>query len=268
MEGYWEPHTSSIDFCETNYLHTSHIVEVHNTWSSIVGIALFGVLGLLYGNPTKELRFALAYGTLIVIGVGSAFLHGTLHWVFQSSDELPMVFLSIILIYIRLELETSSPSLKYPNLPFYLVLISIVNTLVYYGFQDFYWVFLVTFSSSLGSYVFMIGSMFYKGHEMTKNVITRKIVFLAMISFHIIATPIWVIDMLYCDWVLLNIAKNMFGMTPHILWHFIAGYGGYCTIVYLESFRMQALQKSFSAKYLLGLIPLIVPISDGDKKTS
>jgi dihydroceramidase len=264
MEGFWEPHTSSIDFCETNYLHTSHIVEIHNTWSSIIGIALFGVLGLLYGNPTQELRFALAYVDLIVIGMGSAFLHGTLHWVFQSSDELPMVYLSTILVYICFELETSSPSLKYPNLPFYLVLISIVNTLVYYGFQDLYWVFLFTFNSSLGAYAFMIGSMFYKGHEITKNVTSRKIVCLAMITYIFIASPIWVIDILCCKWVLLNIAANMFGMTPHILWHFSAGYAGYCTIVYLESFRMQALRKSFSAKYLLGIIPLIVPTSDGD----
>ena len=41
---------------------------------------------MLFGNPTKEMRYTLGYFILFIIGVGSAGLHGTLHWVFQSSD--------------------------------------------------------------------------------------------------------------------------------------------------------------------------------------
>jgi hypothetical protein len=132
-DGYWLPHTSSIDFCEffheyiqmsmiiciviihtfhsfhdlllphspsitnlfvhtfpytgeANYAHLNSIVELHNTWSSIAGISLFGLIGLWKGNPTREIRYSLGYIILFLIGLGSAGLHGTLHWIFQSSD--------------------------------------------------------------------------------------------------------------------------------------------------------------------------------------
>jgi hypothetical protein len=62
------------------------VVELHNTWSSLAGLSLFGLVGIWKGNPTRELRYALGYLILFLIGLGSAGLHGTLHWIFQSSD--------------------------------------------------------------------------------------------------------------------------------------------------------------------------------------
>eukprot|EP00536_Pseudo-nitzschia_multiseries_P010802 jgi/Psemu1/204148/e_gw1.342.40.1 len=113
--GYWEPHSSSIDFCETNYLLSPHVVEPHNVLSSLWGLSLLGVIGMCRGNPTGELRFKVAYGVLGVIGMGSAALHGTLHWVFQSSDELPMIYLVIAGLYCCLENDTKR--VAYPWLP-------------------------------------------------------------------------------------------------------------------------------------------------------
>ena len=284
--GYWEPHSSSIDFCENNYEHSNHIVELHNTWSSIVGLSFFGILGLVRGNPTKELRFQVAYVILIVIGVGSACLHGTLHWAFQSSDELPMIYLALCLIYIRLEILTppakngERQQFKYPNLPLYLSLLSIINTVIYYKFQELYFVFIITFSVGVATYVSLVVRMFFYNNknvvggtneydEITSNKTCRKLVWISIISFHIVATPIWVIDMCFCQWTLDTIASRLYGMTPHILWHFTAGYGGYATIVYLESFRMQALHRPFDAKFLLGIIPVVVAKNDdsNSKKT-
>ena len=96
---FWEPHTSSIDFCETNYLHSPYIVEPHNVVSSLWGLSAIGFIGIYFGNPTNELRFKIAYGILLLIGLGSAALHGTLHWIFQSSDELPMIYLVLSVVY-------------------------------------------------------------------------------------------------------------------------------------------------------------------------
>lgn len=72
------------------------MVEFHNTWSSLAGISLFGVIGLWKGNPTKEIRYTLGYIVLLMIGVGSAGLHGTLHWIFQSSDGKFVVLLLLV----------------------------------------------------------------------------------------------------------------------------------------------------------------------------
>jgi len=296
MTGYWEPHTSSIDFCESNYLHTHYVAEIHNMWSSIVGISLFGVLGLMCGNPSKELRFSIAYFILVLIGVGSACLHATLHWVYQSSDELPMVYLITTYIYIFLELESPpkpkrinnrghdedddddgsgsggvhkklSTSSRYPNLSLHLSLLMVVNTIIYYKFQNLYWVFLLTFGLGLTSYVTMVGRMFYKGSTMTKNHISKKVIALSVVSYFFVGSPSWIIDMLHCDSSSLSSSSHYdHGLTWHIIWHFAAGFGAYCTIVYLESFRMQSLAKDFSARYILGFIPIIVPSTAGEIK--
>lgn len=257
--GYWEPHTSSIDFCETNYLFTTYVAEPHNCWSSIVGISLFGALGLLYGNPSRELRFSIAYAILVLIGIGSACLHATLHWVYQSSDELPMMYLIATYLYIFIELEARS--LRYPNLPLYLVLLMAGNTLIYFTFQSLYWVFLLTFITGLSSYTFMIGKMVYEGKEMTKNSHSRKLIMLSVITFFFVGTPVWVIDMLHCH------PSWLYGLTWHIVWHFTAGFGAYCTIVYLESFRMQSLGRDFSLRYIFGFIPVIEPNNLADYKS-
>ena len=256
--GFWEPHSSSIDFCETNYLLSDYVVELHNTWSSLLGLTFFGVIGLIYGNPTKELRFNVAYFILAVIGIGSAGLHGTLHWAFQSSDELPMVYLIASFMYIFLEMESNPSSLKYPKLPWYLVLLMGINTIIYYAFQQYYWVFIASFSGILGIYLFMVFKMYFvEKNECTQTPTSKFLFKLASLSYICVATPIWMIDMLLCQWSLDTIANNMLGVTPHVAWHFVAGYGAYCTIVYLESFRMNALKRKYVLKFILGCIPVL-----------
>jgi len=69
-DGYWLPHSSSIDFCETNYLHSTYIAECHNVWSSIAGLTVIGIIGLLHGNPLNEKRVLVLYVILAIIGLG------------------------------------------------------------------------------------------------------------------------------------------------------------------------------------------------------
>jgi hypothetical protein len=83
---------------EKNYEHFYEVVEPHNFWSSIAGISLFGLIGLWKGNSTKEWRYFLGYFILFLIGVGSAGLHGTMHWVFQSSDGKIVIVLQMMLL--------------------------------------------------------------------------------------------------------------------------------------------------------------------------
>lgn len=197
---------------------------------------------------------------IFLIGVGSAGLHCTLDWTFQSSDELPMVYLVVSVMHIELELEhNSTSSLKYPQLPVYLVLLMIINTLVYYTFQHLYWVFLVTFSVAITMHIGILFKLnFYDKNEITQTPKVKQLFHIFAFNFLGVATPIWVVDMLLCQWYLDTVGSRMYGMTPHILWHFVAGYSAYCTIVYLEILRMNALHKKVDVKYLLGLVPALI----------
>ena len=107
---------------------SKYIVEIHNTWSSILGISSFGMFGLVFGNPTHELRNIIAYLVIVLIGFGSAGLHGTLHWIYQSSDELPMIYLIMCYLYLCAEVDSLPAKPNYPHLPTILTVSSTINT--------------------------------------------------------------------------------------------------------------------------------------------
>lgn len=97
---YWGPITAGIDWCETNYSVSPFVAEFWNTVSSLwmVVIATMGIVtGMFSGSPW---RFEIAYFLLAVIGLGSVLFHGMMTRTSQLSDELPMVWLMMSLLYI------------------------------------------------------------------------------------------------------------------------------------------------------------------------
>lgn len=291
--GYWEPHSSSIDFCETNYLLSSHVVEPHNALSSLWGLSLLGFIGIYWGNPTGELRFKIAYAVLILIGIGSAALHGTLHWVFQSSDELPMIYLVIAALYCCLENDTAShDKSKYPWLPHIFVLLGVVNTLVYFRFQQIYIVFLLTFASmTVASFVLhfkialrqrramlapstpAVGASSSISSRLTTDVHRNNArVALRFYAWHYlayvgIATPVWILDQLWCAKLLPfydALPSFLRGCTLHVVWHATAGFGAHTILQFLVACRMSVLVIPCRIRWILGAIP-IVASADGHK---
>jgi hypothetical protein len=91
--------SSSINFCEMDFVDHPWIAEPANTASSLVSYIPLALLGL-HGPPSKEWRlrprhnrrFAVSYTTLMVIGIGSTLLHALLTGWAQGGDELPMLW--------------------------------------------------------------------------------------------------------------------------------------------------------------------------------
>lgn len=167
---FWEPHTSSIDFCESNYLHSDYIVELHSVWSSFLGITLPGLIGYWMtlrasatktASPLGEWRVKLSHLILAFTGLGSMGLHGTLHWFFQSSDELPMIYLVLANLYAIAEIDAPLGQPNYPWLGPAMVAITVLLTFIYYAFQELYWVFLLTFSSALSLFLLSVWRFLY-----------------------------------------------------------------------------------------------------------
>jgi dihydroceramidase len=125
--------SSSVDFCEPNYYISKYIAEFHNTWSSLF-ITLISIFGFKYCNNTNEKRHSGMFILLGVVGIGSVFLHATLHWLGQSIDEIPMMLFNISFIYNLIELKAPFNKPIYPNLPLYCVLFAIVQIMVYFYF--------------------------------------------------------------------------------------------------------------------------------------
>ncbi|KAI9176006.1 alkaline ceramidase ydc1 [Blastocladiella emersonii ATCC 22665] len=101
--GVWGPVTSSVDFCEHNYAVTYYLAEFFNSISNLF-LVLAGILLLRMSRKLGlKRRFDLAVGSLIVVGIGSFAFHATLLYGPQLLDELPMVYMSIMFVFIMVE---------------------------------------------------------------------------------------------------------------------------------------------------------------------
>lgn len=98
-DGYWEPQTSTLNWCEEDYNITFYCAEMVNTATNLIFIYL-GYKGikncLLYSHPSV---FILAYLGYMVIGLGSMAFHATLKYEMQLADELPMIYTTCIMGY-------------------------------------------------------------------------------------------------------------------------------------------------------------------------
>ncbi|KAJ1304590.1 hypothetical protein OPQ81_005733 [Rhizoctonia solani] len=119
--GFWGNHTSTIDWCESNYVHTRFIAETYNTLSNIpfVVLAVVGAVAVL--RPNGELRplpharrFMLMHALLALVGTGSFVFHATLKWKAQVMfDEMPMLLVTCAALYsIRVPLKPQALGLR------------------------------------------------------------------------------------------------------------------------------------------------------------
>jgi len=95
-------HTSTIDWCEDNYVDFAFIAETWNTFSNIpfVLLALHGMFTTLTKGLPNGARYASAHAGIAFIGIGSFLFHATLMWHAQVLlDELPMIYVSCQAVY-------------------------------------------------------------------------------------------------------------------------------------------------------------------------
>ncbi|KAK1234821.1 alkaline ceramidase ydc1 [Marasmius sp. AFHP31] len=98
--GYFGPVTATLDWCEANYQFSYYIAEMFNTFSN-----LFTVYCALYGahNIARErlpTRFLVGYLGFALVGIGSFAFHATLQYEAQLADELPMIYVAAMALWL------------------------------------------------------------------------------------------------------------------------------------------------------------------------
>ena len=192
--GYWEPHTSSIDFCEPNYLLTPYIAEPYNAFSSLAITAL-GLIGLLYGNPTQELRFVVMYGCFAAVGLGSFALHTTLGWLTQSLDEVPMNWVNATYIYCLIEMQAPKSSKRIRNVEWYLLTFATAQTIVYYQMRKWYLFFIVTYSATAAIVLLWSGYIVLVKMQDDHVQMCRSLYLRSLACYAVIGCVVWLLDM-------------------------------------------------------------------------
>ena len=116
---FWGDKTSTLDWCEENYLYSQYIAEFctknnfhtcklyHYTHVSFIGNATsnfffmyIAIKGAYDGYKAKlPIRLVVLYVWVFIVGLGSFLFHATLKWSMQLLDEIPMIYLACHILH-------------------------------------------------------------------------------------------------------------------------------------------------------------------------
>jgi len=194
--GYWGKRTSALDWCEPNYTWSFYIAEFFNTITSLPAafVAFYGIyLTIKYGYGK---RFLLVNAMVAMVGLGSAAFHGTLLYTGQIFDELPMIYTSLALLYVVLEMESNGkPVYKY--LAPFLLSYSAIFTAVYLYLPSFFIFFLLGYICAILILVYRCSVIFRK----PSTLYHQKVFIVSSICFYIggFLFFFWVPEVAFCD---------------------------------------------------------------------
>lgn len=256
-EPFWGPPTSTIDWCEENYLFSPYIAEIVNSFTNAMFILLaFHHIYSTFRNKHAKLYIFISIG-FACVGIGSFMFHSTLQYEHQLMDELPMVWVTAIPFGHLFAWEKPEPYHSmwiYGNL-----LATVAFTYIYiFVFRDpeFHQVY----------YALLNFALIYKTYLVTQEVIPDKklrirqykllALGLALFAFGFF---IWNLDNIYCS--SLRSWRRTIGLPLGILleghgwWHIFTGFGIYYFIAYnmLLSTFMQGKADQYELKRTGGI---------------
>lgn len=216
---FWGEPTSSVDWCEANYYVSPYVAEWWNTLSSLA-MVLVGCVGALRARALvgRVRGFGIAaFVLLAVVGLGSIAFHGTLRFELQMLDELPMVYLVLLIVWWLVGARWTWGFVAYG-----VVLTALVT--VARGQVQFY-VFQVGFGTLE---LYAIGRTWWRQRSAEREV--RRL-FARGIALYAIAVLAWFVDTSMC-YQLLRWATLHGAPTPHLhaVWHILVSLGFYALL--------------------------------------
>ena len=130
---YWGEQDTSVDFCEEKYKEVFWIGEYYNTISAF--------LYILVGVSLINTRISRLGWGIIVMGIGSILLHGTLRYYGQWVDELGMLTMTFMGI-----------QYKRPHIKNYYLFILFIFYLI---FTEYFFIFVTLFTLLEGYFIYI-----------------------------------------------------------------------------------------------------------------
>ncbi len=230
MTGFWGEPTSSVDWCEQNYVVTPYVAEFFNTASSLA-MVLAGAVGIALHHGLIGWRFVFAFALLMLVGAGSVAFHGALRFELQMMDELPMLYLVILMVYVLVETD---PAPRFgPWFPGLLcahaVLVTALSaftrgTLQFYAFQ-------LSFGSLELFAIYKVFVLFRRSGDP----VARRL-FRFGIAAYALAVTVWFVDLKFC--ALLTGERNP---QLHAGWHVLVSFGFYSLLLFIADERRRRL---------------------------
>jgi dihydroceramidase len=226
LVGLWGAPTSTVDWCEANYAVTPFICEFFNTLSSLA-MVIAGGLGALLHRRVLDRWMLLAFGLLGIVGLGSIAFHATLRFEFQMLDELPMLYLVTLMVYLLLE---PGPTPRFGRwLPLallgYAFFATMSATLTRGRFQFF------AFQISFGALEMFCLLRVYLLSRQQANRPVRPL-FRLGVAFYLTAIALWFIDIRFCPTMSIHLpAIGVPNPQLHAWWHVLVSCGFYMLLL-------------------------------------
>ena len=185
---YWGTPDVSVSFCEDKYVVSNYIAEYYNTMSALSYV----IVGLIFSRT----RLKRLSKIIMILGIGTALLHGTLRFYGQWLDEISMLILSFYIIkevrWLRFK-KTTNELYLFPLI------------LPYFVLQKYFSYFFVIFTT-LQIYTYKIAQKDYKKCSKREYCLIKTYSIILIFS-----TFCWFLDQVFCDYV------RVFQL--HAVWH-------------------------------------------------
>jgi len=225
-----------LDWCEANYQFSPYVAEMANTVSSSYNV-LISVIGYL--SVAKELlpkRYALGYLGVGLVGVGSFLFHATLLFEAQLADELPMIYVGSMCLFICFDDEPGYgvKSLRSRLLIVLLILFDVLFSWSYYVYRNpvyhqVVFASLVLTTAVRITYILNWSDAAQRIPPAAKKTISE--LFGTGSVLFVLGFLIWNLDNIFCDFLT---EKKLYVGWPfafllegHSWWHILTGAGAY-----------------------------------------
>ena len=249
VTGFWGPPTSSVDWCESNYVQSPYIAEWWNTWSNVPpfllsAYAMYQAAQVVHKarssktNPkTRQPRVIFwSYILPLCVYFGSFLFHATLTYFGQLLDELPMIY-GCLYFHLLLCHHSQRPTAGKISLA-----TGIGITLIMLVFADsplpLQWSYgLLTASLTLRSIL--------RAREMKSLAAVRTLQGGALM--YLVAFLFWLTDQHFC--------ADVATYSLHAWWHILAGMGTYLWIQFAAANEFELLNERVELTELVPGIP-------------
>lgn len=236
---FWGPPSSSVDWCEPNYVHSRYVAELFNTLSSLP-MLLVGLRGLwlarFYG---LEARVHLCWAGIGVVGIGSMLFHGTLQHYGQAADELPMIYASLVFAYAAVEMSHVVPRQRW--LPYLEAAYAAGFTAAYFSFPFIFPIFVAAY----GVAVLLIIAQSHRIYRTYREAAgkagrwQRGLFWVAATFYPGGFLLLWLPENALCP-----LYPQLFGaLHLHALFHLVTTVSPYCYVVFMTYHRCTVLQR-------------------------
>ncbi|XP_038050563.1 alkaline ceramidase 3-like [Patiria miniata] len=251
--GAWGKPTSTLDWCEENYLASPYIAELWNSLSCFVIMGIPIVMLFSLSRRKVETRFYIGCWCFLAVGVGSLAFHMTLLYETQLMDELSMIFGGCVLVYLFYS-DDYKPN--YHNLPLvvFLLLYAVSVSCIYIItqqpiFHQVAFALQVITISLRGSYCYRLNKQSYSGKLLVLSIVLYLLGFL-----------LWLVDQGFCAdlrSVRAFLPSPLDGLLQfHAWWHTLSALGSQCLFAFCCHSRLMFLKRNPQI-WTLGCLPLI-----------